>query len=83
MQRLDHVEPRPVAEPQIDDGEIGRIAAHLRDPFRDRLGGANIEAARLHRPRQPGQERLVVIDQEKAQGRLLPGFDHGHPQGSF
>jgi hypothetical protein len=64
VQRLDDVEARAVAKPQVDHREIRRIAPHLGDALCHCFGSSDVEAAAFHRPCQPCHEGLVVIDQK-------------------
>ena len=62
---LDHVEAVAVLEPHVDDGEGGVARFHLGARLGDRFRRLGDEAALLHGAREPLQERLVVVDDEK------------------
>ena len=61
----DDVEAVAVAEPHVDHRIGRRIGARLGDRLLDALGRLDHEAAAFHGARQPGQERLVVIDDQQ------------------
>ena len=65
LQLGDDVEAVAVPEPHVDHGEGRRAVVEEGQPVGDRFGGRDREAARLHRPRQALQERLVVVDDEQ------------------
>ncbi len=62
--RLDHVEPVAVFEPQIDHRVGRRTRRRAGLSGRNRIGGFGIESALFHGSRQAPQKRLVIVNEK-------------------
>jgi hypothetical protein len=65
LQRRDDVEPIAVAEPHVDHRVERRRLLDLQQSVGHGLGSGHHEAARLERAGEPGQEGLVVLDDQQ------------------
>jgi hypothetical protein len=72
-QRTDDIEPAPVAEPHVDDGESRRLLGRRGDPAGDTIRGGHEKAPPLHRPGEPLAQRCVVVDDQQG------AFGFGQP----